>query len=31
MEYLGSIGWLLTWPIGIYISYKLIERNVREI
>lgn len=31
MEYLSSIIWLVSWPLVIYISYKLIENNIKKI
>lgn len=31
MEYLSSIVWLISWPLVIYISYKLIEWNIKKI
>jgi hypothetical protein len=31
MEYLSSIIWLVSWPLVIYISYKLIEWNIKKI
>ena len=30
MEYLSSILWLCSWPVVIYISYKLIFRNIKK-
>lgn len=30
MEYLSSIIWLCTWPLVIYISYKLALRNIKK-
>lgn len=31
MEYLSSIVWLVSWPLVIYISFKLIEHNINKI
>lgn len=31
MEYLTSIAWLCSWPLIIYISYKLILNNIKNI
>jgi hypothetical protein len=28
MEYMIEIGWLTLWPIVIFISYKLIIKNI---
>ena len=30
MEYLSSIIWLCSWPIVIYMAYKLSLRNIKE-
>ncbi len=30
MEYLTPILWLLSWPLVLYISYKLILRNLKK-
>jgi len=31
MEYLEEILWLTSWPLVIYISYKMILRNIKKI
>jgi len=31
MEYLDSIFWLCSWPLVIYISYRLILRNIKKV
>ncbi len=28
MEYISAIGWLALWPIVIFISYKVIIKNI---
>ena len=28
MEYINEIAWLSLWPIVIYVSYKLVIRNI---
>lgn len=28
MEYINEIGWLTLWPVVIFISYKLIIKNI---
>lgn len=30
MEYLSSIIWLCSWPLIIYIAYKLSLKNIKE-
>ena len=31
MEYLESIIWLISWPIVIYLSYKLVEKGIKRV
>jgi len=31
MEYFTEILWLTSWPIMIYISFKVVQRNIKKI
>jgi len=31
MEYLEQILWLISWPLMIYISFKVVQRNIKKI